>query len=357
MAPAARPDGPRVSVLLPCFNAAETLPAALDSLLAQTMPDFEVLAVDDGSADATWTVLRGYARRDGRIRPLRQAENRGIVAALELALAQAHAPYLARMDADDLCLPERLARQCALLDADPGLDLAAGLVRFGGDRRACAGYAHYVDWINTLVTPEAIALNRFVESPLAHPSAVFRRAAYERLGGYRAGDFPEDYELWLRWLAQGARMAKVPDEVLVWNDPPGRLSRTAPQYGAEAFARIKAGYLVDWLAAHNPRHPQVWVWGAGRPTRLRLRPARALGLRIAAYVDIDPRKVGQRIDKRAGQRGGGVPVVGRASVPPAAAPDAPFILSAVSRRGAREEIAATLAGLGYREGKDWLAVG
>lgn len=348
---------PKVSVLLPCLDAARTLPAALDSLLAQTLPDFEVVAVDDGSADESFAVLEQYAARDGRIRPLRLPENRGIVAALAAALATARAPYLARMDADDLCLPERFALQCALLDANPDLDLASGLVRFGGDRRACAGYAHYVDWINTLTTPEKIGLNRFVESPLAHPSVLFRRASYERLGGYRAGDFPEDYELWLRWLAQGARMAKVPAEVLVWNDPPGRLSRTAPQYGVDAFARVKAGYLMDWLAARNPRHPEVWVWGAGRPTRLRLRPAQALGLRIAAYIDIDPNKVGQRLDKRQGQRGGGAPVLGREAVPPASSPAAPFILSAVSRRGARAEIAATLAGLGYREGEDWVAVG
>jgi glycosyltransferase involved in cell wall biosynthesis len=343
----------RAGVLLPCYNAAATLPATLASLLGQTMPDFEVLAVDDGSADATYAVLADFAARDPRIRPIRLPRNQGIVAALGAGIAAARAPYLARMDADDLCLPERLAVQCAMLDADPGLDLVSGRVRFGGDRKTGAGYAHYVDWLNSLATHEDIWLGRFVESPLAHPSVMYRRSSYERLGGYRAGDFPEDYELWLRWLAQGARMAKAAEEVVVWNDPPGRLSRTAPEYGVDAFSRMKAGYLVDWLRQANPRHPEVWLWGAGRTTRLRLRPAQELGLKIAAYVDIDPRKVGQRI----GPRHASAPVLGREAVPPASSPAAPFILSAVSRRGARDEIAATLAGLGYREGENWMAVG
>jgi len=250
--------------------------------------------------------------------------------------------------------------QAALLEAQAGLDLVSGLVRFGGDRHACAGYAHHVDWLNTLTTHEAIAVNRFVESPLANPSVMFRRESFERFGGARpntgtatgAAPFPEDYEQWLRWLARGARMAKAHAEVLIWNDPPGRLSRTDAAYSVQAFARIKAGYLWDWLAANNPRHPEVWAWGAGRVSRQRLDPLGALGLRIAAYVDIDPRKVGQRIQ--------GVPVLGREAVPPRSPESpgtAPFLLVNVASRGAREEILEWLKGRGYQAGVDCVAVG
>src|SRR6185436_16591977 len=104
------------------------------------------------------------------------------------------------------------------------IGLVGCLVEFGGDRSASEGYALHVDWINALTTPDEIALNRFVESPLAHPSVMFRRELVEKHGGYRAGDFPEDYELWLRWMEAGARMGKVPRVLLTWQDGPGRLS-------------------------------------------------------------------------------------------------------------------------------------
>jgi len=282
------------------------------------------------------------------------------------AAAPCRPPLCARMDADDTCPPGRLAVQAALLDADPQLDLVSGRVRFGGDRNASAGYAHHVDWLNTLATHEDIAANRFVESPLANPSVMFRRASYARFGGALPNDgdqpFPEDYEMWLRWLARGARMGKTAAEVLVWNDPPTRLSRTDAAYSPAAFARIKAGYLMDWLAQNNPRHPHVWAWGAGRESRRRLEPLVERGLVVAAYVDIDPRKIGQNV--------GGVPVRGRDAVPQwlagaaglatalAGAPEAsPFVLVNVGSRGARAEILAWLAGRGYAPGDGCVAMG
>ena len=361
---------PKVSICLPCRNAARSLPAALDSLLAQTLADFEVIAVDDGSNDGgsgdeydgnggTWAVLCGYARRDPRIRPLRQPEagrHYGVALAWNAAVAASRGRYIARMDADDLCLPRRLELQAALLDADPTLGLVSGLVRFGGDRSARAGYAAHVDWLNTLTTPEAISAARFVDSPVANPSVMFRRELVDELGGARpnlgddtgASPFPEDYEQWLRWLEGGVRMGKVAEEILIWNDPPTRLTRTAGEYSVEAFSRVKAQYLWRWLTRHNPQHPRVRVWGAGRVSRQKLAPLMDLGLIIEAYIDIDAKKIGQSVH--------GVPVLPREAIPPYA-PSAPFLLVNVGSRGAREEITAWLVGLGYQLGVGALAVG
>ena len=333
---------PKISVTMPCRDCAGTVGRALESLLAQEGADFEVVAVDDGSTDGTLSVLEEYARRDARVRVLSMA-HRGVAHAANAAIDAARGRYVARMDADDESLPGRLAAQARLLDERPDLGLVGCRVRFGGDRRKCAGYARYVDWTNTLLTPEAIALNRFVEFPVPNPSIMFRRECVETHGAYRDGNYPEDYELLLRWLEAGVRMAKADAELLLWNDPPDRLSRNHPRYDVEAFYRIKTEYLARWLGRNNPHHPRVRILGAGRVTRKRAERLLAHGVRFEAYHDVDPRKIGNVI--------GGVPVLDRAEVPP---PGEAFCLSYVASRGAREEIDAFLRERGYVPGRDFI---
>jgi glycosyltransferase involved in cell wall biosynthesis len=334
---------PAISVVLPVRDGAATLGRALASLRAQTWTDWELIAVDDGSADATGAMLAEAARSDERVRVLARRRE-GIVAALNAGLAAARGEFVARMDADDEAHPGRLAAQLALLRERPEIGLASCLVDFGGDRAANAGYALHVDWLNTLVAPEQIALNRFVESPLAHPSVMFRRELVERFGGYRAGDFPEDYELWLRWLDAGVRMAKVPRMLLAWHDAPARLSRVDPRYAPEAFFATKAVYLARELV-RNAGGRRVLVWGAGRPTRKRAAYLGAHGVTIAGYIDVDPKKAGR------GLGGTGVPVLAPERIPP---PAEAFVLGYVGTRGARELHREHLTRRGFLEGRDFL---
>lgn len=334
--------GGLVSVVMPVRDAAPTVAAAVRSLLAQTDPAWELIAVDDGSADDSSAIVRGLAQQDSRIRLIRTGRH-GLVQALDAGLAAAAGTLIARLDADDVCAPERLARQRAHLEAHPETGLVASRVAFGGDDCAAAGFARYVEWSNRLLTHEDISLARFVESPLVHPSVMFRRSLLERWGGYRAGDVPEDYELWLRWLEAGVRMEKLPERLLVWNDSPSRLSRRDPRYTPEAFSRLKGPYLARWLAAGNPHHPRVILWGAGRVTRRRARPLLAHGVRVEAFVDVDPRKVGRPIDGR--------PVLSPDALPP---PGRAFVVSCVGGTGAREEIAARLQAAGYRPGAHYV---
>jgi glycosyltransferase involved in cell wall biosynthesis len=335
---------PVVSVTMPCRDCADTVGRALDSVLGQSLREFEVVAVDDGSADETATVLAEYARRDARVRVV-CAEHGGVAVAANRAMALARGRYIARMDADDEMLPDRLAAQAALLDERPDIGLAGCRIRFGGSRKRCAGYARYVDWTNTLLDHDAISLNRFVEFPVPNPSIMCRRSLVERHGPYRDGDFPEDYELLLRWLEAGVRMAKVDAELMVWNDPPTRLSRTHPRYRVDAFYRVKAKYLARWLARHNPRHPEVHVLGSGRTTRKRADMLLDHGVRFAAYYDVDPRKIGNVV--------GGIEVRDRDTVPP---PGEAFCLPYVASRGAREDIAEFLHSRGYVLGRDFVPV-
>jgi glycosyltransferase involved in cell wall biosynthesis len=342
---------PRISIILPVFNAAATIERAVASICAQTFADWELLVVDDGSNDGTPDRISAVVASDRRIRLIGRPHE-GIVAALNAGLAEAQGALIARMDADDESHPERLAEQVAFLRREENRDigLVSCLVEFGGDRRAGEGFARHVDWVNSLIAPEAIELNRFVESPFAHPSVMFRRELSEKFGGYRAGEFPEDYELWLRWLQAGVRMAKVPRVLLRWNDSPARLSRQDPRYDPEAFFRMKAEWITHDLkklatTGATAAARRILIWGAGRPTRKRAAYLELHGVRVSGYVDVDAKKIGRGIG------GTGLPVLGPADLP---APAEAFVLGYVSSRGAREFNRNALLARGYVEGRDFL---
>lgn len=334
---------PAVSVTIPCYNAEASLPACLDSVLSQTLADIEIICIDDGSTDGTANILREYARQDERIRPL-FIEHGGVAIAAMAGIDAARAQYVARMDADDLMLPDRLAAQAAHLDARKQVGLVGCLVRFGGNREDAGGYAHYVDWTNMLLSHDEISLNRFVELPIPNPSIMFRRDLIAEYGGFMQGGFPEDYELQLRWLERGVVAEKVDAQLMVWNDPPTRLTRNDPRYDPDAFYRVKAAYLSRWLKRHSPSYPEVHILGAGRPTRKRADMLVEHGIQIQAYYDLDPKKIGHVIQGR--------PVRHRSEVPP---PGDAFVISYVASRGARADIAEFLAGRGYVLGKHWIA--
>jgi glycosyltransferase involved in cell wall biosynthesis len=342
--------------VLPVRNAVATIARAVASVRAQTWADWELVAVDDGSSDGTREILRELARAEPRIVLLEQAHG-GVAAAANAGAAAARGAFIARMDADDESHPERLAAQVGFLGAPENREVGVvgSLVEFGGDRVASAGYALHVDWTNALVTPEAIALNRFVELPLVNPSVMFRRELVARHGGYRDGDFPEDYELWLRWLDAGVRMAKVPRMLLTWHDAPTRLTRTDVRYLPDAFFRVKAEWIARWLVAERvsvspggargSETRKIFIWGAGRHTRKRAAHLTEHGVSIAGYIDVDVKKTGR------GLGGTGVPVIGEDALP---APGEIFVLSYVASRGARDYNRAKLIARGYVEGRDFL---
>lgn len=338
----AQESSPRVAVVLPVRNGAASLLDAIASVQAQTLTDWELIVVDDGSTDMTDVILEAAAKADQRIRVISLGAV-GLAAALNAGVAAARSDLIARMDADDIAHPERLQEQVGFLlePENESVGLVSCLVQFGGRRNEATGFALHVDWVNSLTTPDEISRSRFIESPLAHPSVVFRKQLVHQFGGYREGDFPEDYDLWLRWLGAGVRMAKVPQVLLTWNDPPGRLSRTDARYAPDAFYRVKA----PWIARAVVSAARVYIWGAGRHTRKRAAHLQQHGLEIAGYIDVDAKKISPALG------GAGLPVISFTALPH---PGEIFVLSYVSTRGARDFNRGELLARGYREGRDFL---
>lgn len=333
---------PAVSVVLPVYNAEASVASAIESIRNQSLHNWELIVIDDGSVDSSHAILSRFAAADSRIRLISEP-HRGIVAALQRGIEQAHAPLIARMDADDYSHPDRLRQQVSFLAERPDIGLAGSLVAFGGDALRAAGYALHVEWINSIVSPEQIGLNRFIESPFAHPSVMFRRALLENHGGYCEGPYPEDYELWLRWLDAGVSMSKVASVLLTWHDPTTRLSRSDARYSTEAFYACKAVYLSRWLKRFVAPERPIWVWGAGRPTRKRAELLTEHGVTLSGYIDIDPTKIGRT-------------VAGRPIVRPddLSLSSGCFVLGYVAKRGARELARSHLLARHFVEGRDFL---
>jgi glycosyltransferase involved in cell wall biosynthesis len=334
---------PRVSVVVPVHNGQDTLAQALQSIRAQTLVDHEVVLVVNGCTDQSPSIARAFSLDDGRVRVV-QLASAGLVAALNRGLIEARAPIVARLDADDRMMPERLERQWQLLECNPGWTVVAcGVRHVPGIEQEGAGMQRHVAWLNSLRTPEDIRHARFIDSPVAHPSVSFRKDAIDSLGGYRDGDFPEDYDLWLRVMEAGMLIGHDDAVLLEWQDSAGRLTRSDPRYRTDAHRRLRHEHLISGpLRAGRPCR----VWGAGPFGRRHARELVAAGVTVHDLIDIDPRKIGRRV-------AGGLCVVGLETL---CGPDGRLILLCVGSVGAREQMTQVLDARGYEAERDYLAL-
>ena len=184
---------PRVTVLMGMFNAARSLNPAVESIVGQSYTNWELIVIDDGSTDSSPTLVRAWCERDGRIRTVTHPVNRGLAVSLNHGFALSRGEFVARMDADDVSLPERLERQVAFLDVRPDVDVVGTGAHF------VDGDGHILGTGHLLEEHEDIAANIYRTGPFIHPSVMMRRGFLESLSGYdvrlrRA----QDADLWLR---------------------------------------------------------------------------------------------------------------------------------------------------------------
>jgi len=207
--PAAPMEAPLVSIILPIFNAGKHLRSCIRSLQWQDYANFEIIAIDDGSTDGSWDVLREYAEADPRL-IVRTRENRGLIATLNEAIPLCQGDFIARMDADDIAYPERLSIQVATFLADPDLAICGCRydILYGRDR---------ILHIDGLRQSEAAALAALVIffPMLLHPTVMFRRSVVGDATLFYDRDYPfaEDFDLFRR-IARRHRV-RITDETLL----------------------------------------------------------------------------------------------------------------------------------------------
>ncbi len=279
---------PKISVVMPVYNGEKYLREAVQSILNQAFGDFELLICDDGSTDGSRVIAEEFARADARVR-LAGGKHVGLEETLNLGIQQARGEYIARMDADDVALPDRFAKQVEFLESHPDVIVVGGQV-------VAIDEAGKV--LNVWSMPREhreIDDNHIYARNIAvvHPTVMMRRAAVLKAGGYRvvAKNCVEDIDLWLR-LAEAGRLANLPDVILKYR----QTSTSSSARGAAAAAaftkvaseaRLRRGLSLDGLEV------PVWARTTEKPV-----PERSsfslLAERAYAHFALGEKKEAQR---------------------------------------------------------------
>jgi len=250
---------PVVSVLMSVHNGEKYLPETLDTLLAQTVSDFELVVIDDGSQDSTHEILRAYAQRDARIRPVRNERNMKLPASLNRGLKLCRAPLVARADADDLYVPQYLETQVGHLHNDPSVGVISSSFDVA-DADGTVLYTRYLPTEDPQIRFELLFMSRFL-----HPTTVFRAGLVHRAGGYNE-EFhgAEDYELWAR-LRDETRFANHPTPLVRYRRHSETISQTrgspGQQLSLSVSQRLLSGYLESSITLEDAAVLRTFFYG------------------------------------------------------------------------------------------------
>lgn len=206
---------PKISVILPVYNSELYIKETLDSVLEQTYSDFELIIIDDCSTDATVSIIKNFS--DNRIKLHEKEKNSGYTNSLNFGFSIAQGEYIARIDGDDICMPERFAKQVHFLEKNPSIILCGTAIKFIG---SSSGNLFYPQ------THEEIKISLFSFSPtFAHPTIMGKKAIFEKHNYNKNYEPAEDYELWTRLVAQG-KVANLNEILLEYRVHPNQVSVT-----------------------------------------------------------------------------------------------------------------------------------
>ncbi|WP_448339343.1 glycosyltransferase family 2 protein [Desulfovibrio piger] len=275
---------PQISIILPVYNAKQYLEASVYSILNQSLTDFELILINDGSTDGSEKIVRQLAARDSRIR-LVQRPNKGLIATLNEGISLARSPFIARMDADDIALPHRLERQCTYLKIHPEAVAVGSYVKLMDE----CGHTYRTKY---LPTGEKLRKAFLWGCPIMHPTVMMRTEAVRKAGGY-SPEFPsaEDYALWLRLLSLG-EIDNIHEALLSYRVHGSSISHVHARQQRDSTLRAQAlwiaGRTFDKDLCHLPTNPLLNAL-ALPPETLRYLLARMLSLN-SHIIGVSPKQ-------------------------------------------------------------------
>lgn len=249
-----------ISIIMPIRNASSFLNDCIDSILAQTHTDWELLAVNDYSVDNTLDILNDYAKKDNRIAVLAN-DGYGIIEALQTGYRASKGNFITRMDADDNMPPTKLEILCKALENSPKNSIVTGYVQYISESIVESGFKRYENWLNKLVDTNSYYTEIYKECVIASPAWLIDRSTFETCGGFEGNDYPEDYDLVFRLYKNHVNVVGVKEIVHIWRDHPKRASRTDPHYTDSSFIDLKTKYFAE---LDYDSKKQLIIWGAGK---------------------------------------------------------------------------------------------
>jgi glycosyltransferase involved in cell wall biosynthesis len=247
---------------MPVKNAGTYLKPCLDSILAQTYSEWELVAVNDGSTDGSETVLEEYAQEHDSIKVV-NSDGAGIVPALQMAYKLSKGDKIHRMDADDLMPANKLE---LMAEAIAEGSVVTGKVSYFCDEREVGeGFQKYTSWLNGLMGSGSFWRDIYRECPLPSSAWLIYRSDFECVGGFDSDFMPEDYDLAFRILKYKLKVIRLNEVVHHWRDSETRTSRNEEQYFPLAYLPLKVHYFLE---LHRDESVVLVLWGAGKKGKL-----------------------------------------------------------------------------------------
>jgi len=240
------------------------LKACLDSILHQSITNWELIAVDDHSDDDSFTCLDKYAARDSRVK-VYKSDGTGIIPALQKAYSLSQGSFITRMDADDRMRPEKLQLLHAKLLTTHLPGVAVGQVSYFSEEGLKEGYRKYAHWLNENVVRENPFVDVYKECVIPSIAWMMRREDLDGIGAFDGSRYPEDYDFTFRVYLHKLPILAVPEVIHEWRDHAGRTSRNDPIYLDNRFLSLKIHYFLK--VDYHSEGPLI-VWGAGKKGKL-----------------------------------------------------------------------------------------
>lgn len=230
---------PVISVIMPVYNAGSYLREAIDSILSQTFSDFEFIIINDGSTDGSDQIICSY--KDERIRYVRNEGNKGLISSLNRGIDEANGTYIARMDSDDISFPERFEKQVLFLEKNDVAVLATRVKLIEANGKPLPDWKE--DCENVAVSQIKQFLRR--DNCIAHPSVMGKKTLFQQYRYQHNQKYSEDYDLWLRLLADGHRIAKLEEPLLYYRILPTSVTHFKKFNVFFRLAKVKFRFLWE----------------------------------------------------------------------------------------------------------------